>query len=434
MKRVLIITDEHPRFPGPAADAAQYLLIRELQRTGAWDVHLAVALKSNETERLTEVASICTLHQHIWDLGQAAASSIVYGPLRQVYHAMLARPWLRSTASRIKSAYFSLSAVPARVRSAQHPGFREYISALVTTIEPDVVLIQHSYLADFGDALGGIPFVVCVYDLLTLHTARAAALARSPLRKLSLRAEQAKMHRFERKTLGRAGAVVLMTIDEQRAFRRLIGTGNEVVIPVGIDLVYFAPQPRGAATPSAYEAVSPRLLYTGSFTYGPNLDALQYFASDIAPRLTERLPGARTFFVGPWAPAAEHIRDQYNGRSDLTVTGKVDDTRPWFGDADVVLVPLRLGTGIRVKILEAMGMELPVVATSIGAEGIEAVPGEHLLIADTPAQFVEAIVSLVVDPVAAKRMTRAARLLVERRYSIDVMTCEISKVLSGVCR
>lgn len=434
VKRVLIITDEHPRFPGPAADAAQYLLIRELQRLGTWDVHLAVAIKSGQTGRLQDVAKICSLHQHVWDTDAAASNSIVYGPLRRVYHAMLRRPMLRSTAARVKGTYFSLSATPARVRSAQHPGFRNYVQDLVTGIKPDVVLIQHSYLADIGEALGDIPYVVCVYDLLTLHTARARALATSPSRRLALRIEQAKMHRYERAALGRAGAVVLMTADEQRAYQRMIGAGNEVVVPVGIDLEYFAPHPRGTDVPPAYDGVPVRLLYTGSFTYGPNLDALQYFARDIAPLLAARLPHARTFFVGPWAPAAEHIRAQYSHRSDIVVTGHVDDTRPYFGNADVVLVPLRLGTGIRVKILEAMSMERPVVSSSVGAEGIEAAIGEHIMIADTPSQFVDAIVTLVEDRAAAVRMAKAARSLVERRYSIDVMTIAIEAALSGVSR
>ena len=434
MPRVLILTDEHPRFPGPAADAAQYLLIRELRDMGDWDVHLAVALKSNETPRLADVASICTLHQHVWDRDEAATASIVYGPLRRVYHAMLSRPALRSTAGRIKSAYFSLSMIPARVRSAQHPGFRDFVAALVARIKPDVVLIQHSYLADLGDVLGGTPYIVCVYDLLTLHTARARRLATSWSRRLSLRIEQAKMHRFEQATLGRAGAVVLMTADEQRAYRQLIGAENSVVVPVGIDLAYFAPVERDCPQPAEYADTPVRLLYTGSFTYGPNLDALQYFADEIAPLLTARLPRARTFFVGPWAPAAEHIRATYRDRSDLHVTGWVDDARPWFAGADVVIVPLRLGTGIRVKILEAMGMCLPVVATSVGAEGIEAVPGEHLLIADSPQQFVDAIVRLVEHPELASRMTDAARTLVERRYSIGAMTSAISDVLRSVRR
>ena len=99
-----------------------------------------------------------------------------------------------------------------------------------------------------------------------------------------------------------------------------------------------------------------------------------------------------------------------------------------------MLVPLRLGTGIRVKILEAMGMGLPVVSTSAGAEGIEAVSGEHILIADSPAQFVAAIAMLSENPDRAQRMTRAARELVERRYSIDAMTRAVSAVLIGVSR
>jgi polysaccharide biosynthesis protein PslH len=146
----------------------------------------------------------------------------------------------------------------------------------------------------------------------------------------------------------------------------------------------------------------------------PNRDALQFLLREILPKIQAAKPSAKLRIVG--RQPATKLREQVEGLTGVEWVGEVPDIRPHFARAISVLVPLRIGGGSRIKILESMSMGKAVVATSIGAEGLDVVPGVHCLIADTPADFSQSVVQLLENPERAAELGRNGRELVLRQY------------------
>ena len=155
------------------------------------------------------------------------------------------------------------------------------------------------------------------------------------------------------------------------------------------------------------------MVYFGLLSYVPNVDGVIHFVNDIWPRIAEAHPEARCKIIGGRPPPS--LLALAGPRVELT--GFVSDLRPHLAAAAAVVVPLRLGGGIRTKIIEAMAMGKAVVSTMLGAEGIEATPGRDLLVADEPAAFADAVNRLLADPGLAKRVGQSARELAVRRYA-----------------
>jgi polysaccharide biosynthesis protein PslH len=231
----------------------------------------------------------------------------------------------------------------------------------------------------------------------------------SPLRRLYNRLEAAKLKRDELAACRRASAV-LTTSDVDRATLAPEVAGVPIrVVPNGVDTSYFMPTGPGGAG----EPVDPAcVLFTGAIDYHPNTDGVRYFHAEILPRIHTAAPEAVFTVVGKDPPA--HIRAL--GGPRVVVTGAVPDVRPWMRRGAVAVVPLRVGGGTRLKILEAMASGRAVVSTTIGCEGIEVTPGENILVADTPADFADAVVRCLRDPGLRARLGRRGRALVERRY------------------
>src|SRR3546814_1547373 len=165
---------------------------------------------------------------------------------------------------------------------------------------------------------------------------------------------------------------------EAALFRGQSGLGADKVRAVGngIDTAWFDP---ALLLDRVGMGEGPFAVFTGQMDYRPNIDAVRWFASDILPRVRARHPSARFAIVGR-APTAE-VR-ALEKLSGVTVTGEVPDVRPWLAAADAVVAPLLLARGVQNKLLEAMAMARPVVASAAAATGIDAEPGEHLLVAD----------------------------------------------------
>lgn len=152
------------------------------------------------------------------------------------------------------------------------------------------------------------------------------------------------------------------------------------------------------------------LIFTGPFRYFANHDAMTWFLEEVYPRIQARVPGACLLITG------DHLGLPLPPAENVTLTGFVDDVRPLIAAASVSLVPVRVGGGTRLKILEAMALHTPVVATAKGAEGLDVQHGEHLLIADTPEAFAEAVLRVLGDPSLRQQMADNGYQLVRERY------------------
>jgi sugar transferase (PEP-CTERM/EpsH1 system associated) len=232
-----------------------------------------------------------------------------------------------------------------------------------------------------------------------------------------------KLAAYERWLLRTYDQVLVVSAEDRRALQRLAPAAHPPIIPNGVDTHYF--QPLAASVRSQ----PPTLVFTGSLDFRPNIDAVTWFARFGLPLVRAQQPEARFVVVGRKpAPTVQALHDGVA----VEVVGEVADVRPFITAAAVYLVPMRIGGGVRLKLLEALAMQAPIVSTSMGAEGVEALhTGEHLLLADTPAAFAQAILRLLDDPALGQRLGVAGRAFVQAHYDWQVIVPRLEAVIAA---
>ena len=272
-------------------------------------------------------------------------------------------------------------------------------------------------VADFLVAMPNLPSRTTTPVVLFEHNVeymiwkRLHEVEKRPARRALLGLEWRKMRQYEARACARASLTVAVS-EADRALLAANAPGADIrAIGTGVDTTYFHPN-------GAFEAPA-SLVFTGSMDWYPNEDAIMYFIAEILPELRREVPGLSLAVVG--RDPAERLRAAC-AAAGVQVTGTVADVRPHVAEAAVYVVPLRIGGGTRLKIFEALAMGKAVVSTRVGAEGLPIVPGEHFLQADSPADFTQAVVTLLKDPDRRRALGRAGRRLVEERYSWTQVT------------
>jgi sugar transferase (PEP-CTERM/EpsH1 system associated) len=300
---------------------------------------------------------------------------------------------------------------------------RAVIAGLVRERAYDAMDVQHVYLAPYFDAAGGGPARV-----LTMHNVESRLAARcgaveTGLERLYWAHEARKLAALERRWLPALDAVVVMSEADRRAAAALAPRARLRVVDNGVDTDAYVVGPDDAA--------STAVVFTGSLAYPPNADAAGFLLDAVWPRVRSQVPDATCAIVGRDPSPALRRRDGVDG---VAVTGLVDDVRPYLARAAVVAVPLRAGGGTRLKILEAMASGRAIVSTRLGAEGLEAEDGRHLVLADDPADFAAAVVALLRDPGRRRALGRAARRQAEDRYDWARCARALEAVYDAVAR
>ncbi len=263
------------------------------------------------------------------------------------------------------------------------------------------------YVCDHGGR-ARLPFLL---DLVDVDSAKWATLSErqalplGPLYALEAR----RLAAFEAQAAGAAGRVTLVTEAEAALFRRLqprIPAERVAVLENGVDTDFFTPRPR---RPDA----SPALIFTGRMDYAPNVEGICWFAHHVWPELAARHAGLRLFVVGA-QPARAVRRLARDPR--ITVTGRVPDVRPFYEKADIAIVPLLTARGIQNKLLEAMAMAIPVVASSAAFTGLDPEAGKLVPVADEPAVWVATLDALLREPTRRRALGEQARRFVCARY------------------
>jgi glycosyltransferase involved in cell wall biosynthesis len=278
---------------------------------------------------------------------------------------------------------------------------------------PDVVVV------DFPHADVLVPGALPAASVMFTHNVEAeiferhARLARGLWRPVW--ADQArKMRRFEAEVLARYRRVIAVSARDAKALAARYGHPAIEAIETGVDLEYFAVAPEDAAPPVSPDGGT--IVFTGVMDSPANTDGIAFLMDEIWPLVVRERPAARALIVGR-NPQASLIDAVARRGLAWTVTGSVPDIRPHMAQGHVVVIPLRVGSGTRIKAFEAMAMGRPVVSTSVGIEGLDIAPEEHFLAADTAEDFAVAILRLLADPSERARLAAAARARLEARFS-----------------
>lgn len=277
--------------------------------------------------------------------------------------------------------------------------FSKTIAAIVQRQDYDVLLADCSSMAQYAVDIAK-PKIVDFVDVDSDKWRLYAENSRLPM-SLIYRREFQRLRLFEEAINKQFDACVVVSDTERQLLQH---HDNVVVIPNGIDCQFFAPR---------LEHNASTLIFTGAMDYFPNIDGVAYFCSAIWPLIKGHVRETK-FIVAGMQP---HARIRALASDDIQVTGYVSDIRDYLARATICVVPLRIAKGIQNKILEAMAMGLPVVATTVANTGVNARDKEHLLLADSPEAFAQATVMLLNDPHLRSTLATNARRFVQDNFS-----------------
>ena len=281
----------------------------------------------------------------------------------------------------------------------------------------DIIHAQNLTMAQYLTGRESGATVYYKENLEALILQRYADLVRiAPLR-WAMRREAAKTLRLELHLSQLCDQLMVISSADGDRLRQMDPSLDPAHIPAGVDVEYYSP--------ASQEPEPATILFSGSMYYYPNKDGALWFAEHVWSRVRAALPDARCLFAGQ--KPGRMIR-ALHGRSGIEVHPDVPDMRPYYHRATVYVAPLRVGGGMRLKILEAMAMGKAIVSTSIGAEAIEYTPGRHLLPADDPERFAEQIVQLCKTPSLRKSMESDAREWVVQNYRWESIMARLEEV------
>lgn len=225
-------------------------------------------------------------------------------------------------------------------------------------------------------------------------------------------AQWLKLAHFERQVMSKCDLVLAVSAEDRQTLLGLTPGANVGVVPNGVDATSFS---RVALVEERVGlGFAPHtIVFSGTLDYRPNVDAVTWFVGNVLPLIRARVPDARLVVVGKRPAPALHALPT----DAVSIVGEVPDARPWIAGAAVYVVPMRIGGGVRLKLLEALALQAPVVSTTVGAEGVVGLRHDtHCLLADSAAQFAEAVLQLFGDPSHGARLGAAGRALIEQRY------------------
>lgn len=352
----------------------------------------------------------------------------------------------RSAEAALRAAGIAVRLVSRALAAKQGPGFYLRLLANLASSRPysvdanctrslrgglkqlaredfDLWHFEWTPLAALGEEVAERPRVVVAHNIETLIWQRYAALERHPLKRRYIAEQARKFERFERHVLRSADRVVTVSGPDADLARRF-GAQEPAVVDNGVDIARFEyRRPAGDAN---------TVLFLGSLDWRPNQDAVGWLLESIWPEIRRQRPAATLSIVGRRPP--RWLVDRSREADGVRLATDVPDVRPYLGAAAALIVPLRVGGGSRLKILEALAAGVPVVSTRVGAEGLHLVPGEHALLAEEPGALATAALRLLADEPLRKQLAAAGRQLVEARYDWDRLAERLESVWQETAR
>ena len=394
-RRILYVTNGFP-YPLTSGYLRHHFLIEQLAAAGHRVVLLSIVGADHRPEHAAAMAPITERVETFRSLDRAAGSG---------------RRMLR----RVRRLLPGGGGDPAGIRLATRAG------EIVRGEPIDAVVFSGKRTDRTLAELAGLPVVVDMCDATSLRLAREAALA-GPLRKIVLALQGWQVRRTEARMLGRADRLLFASARDEEA---LLPGGHEAraaIVPNGVDTAFW--------TRTAPALGVDEIAFTGAMSYAPNVDAAIRLARTILPIVRASVPGARVSIVGrDPAPSVRELATL----PGVTVTGFVDDVRPYLDAAAVFAAPLRFGAGIQNKVLEAMSMAVPVVATGVAADGLRTADGDTppVAVVDDDAAFAAAIVAALRRAAEDPTPDRVAREYVTRHFSWERSGRQLAELIEG---
>ena len=301
------------------------------------------------------------------------------------------------------------------------PALSRRVAAMTCVIQPDCILIESQYLIACAQHIP-VPVIIDFHDIASQLYARFAASPRLSLKKIHGYMQYGFINRLERNLPGQVSACTVISNEDKLMLQTLSGADNIFVVPNGVDLDYFK-------STDSHEGEKLDIVFTGSMDYYPNQDAVLFFCQEALPLLWAERPETTFTIVGrDPGPAVLALQEEPR----ICVTGVVDDVRPYLQKATLVVIPLRMGGGTRIKALEAAAMGKPIVSTTLGLEGINFHHQTHVLIADTPADFAAACLQLLDSPQTRKALGQMAQTAVRAQYAWESCVGQLENVLQQI--
>lgn len=312
---------------------------------------------------------------------------------------------------------------PTRCEDSWSPEMWRAIEARVQGASYELVhLFGGIQVYEFRALVEKLPTLIVSYESYALFLERALLQAPNLAAKLKVSLQLEAARRFEAGMFKGYGRVVVLTEKDADALRRLDASLPLVVIPNGIDLDFFTPDPTLAPDST------PNIVFVGNYEYSPNAEGAHWLATEIFPQVQRRIAGVQLYLVGNAPPPTLTALNS----GPIHVTGRVPDVRPYLQRASAFVSPLRVGAGIKNKILEAMAMGAPIVATPLSADGIGLREGEHILFGESADQLAEAIVRLLGNLHLSNAMRAANRALIEARFTWKTVADQYEDLYQGL--
>jgi len=405
-KKILLLTPQFPYPPHQGTTIRNYNLIAGLARRHV--VHLLSFGQPDESEGT---------------------------PLDVLCHSVqVVRPPQRTMGQRLKGLF--LSRLPDMAQRLPSTQFGATLANTLEHVDPDVVEVEGielaQYLLQVVERRANAERPLLVFDDHNAEYVLQQRACETDMRSSQLRrwvgaaysfVQWQRLRTYERRVCRAADWVVAVSEADAGALRRLVKGLEPVVVPNGVDMQYYA----GPGSPLEARTLldGQGLVFTGKMDFRPNVDAVLWFAQEVLPLIEREMPGVHFWVVGKdphprLAPLA--------GNPAVTLTGRVEDVRPYIAAAAVCVIPLRIGGGTRLKVLEAMAMGKAIVSTTLGCEGFDLVSGQELVLADTPGDFSGAVLALLRDPERCERLGRAARQFAGSRYDWQIIVPWLERV------
>ncbi len=311
----------------------------------------------------------------------------------------------------VKTALIStITGAPFVLRRHFHRRVLDQLLDKVRKNRYDAVYCDHLSMLEYGRRLG-LPIVLDAHNVeFEIVRRHARTLGLSAVR-LFAEMEWRRLRRYEHRWYPACRLIFAVSDVDAETIRQFAGSSVPVVtVPIAVDL---------DAIPVRQGFVKePEILFVGGLAWPPNADAVEYFIKDIFPTIREAVPAVRLTVVGS---RPEAISPQLTQTPGIRLVGHVKDVEEYFSRSRVMVVPIRSGSGMRVKILDGLARELATVTTSVGCEGIDAVPETHILVGDTPAEFARHVTRVLSDDKLTSAIARSGRELIVEKYDVPAI-------------